>query len=124
IGFLLIIPFILAIVSLLVFFFRNSNLESINYISHRLDTFGDSGRFEIIYKSVSSIWESGDLFKILFGNGLKAFELFSYKFPDIPIETSNNLFVDVFFEGGLVALTLLIYFLITLFKHIKRIDKI
>ena len=124
VGVLLVIPFVLAVFPFLMLIFRNSNLESINYFSKRLDTFSDSGRFEIIYKSVISIWDSGDIFKILFGNGLKAFELFSYKFPEISIETSNNLFVDVFFEGGLVAVTCLIYFLIRVFNYIKRIDKI
>src|SRR5690606_16153596 len=117
------IPSLIIMTTFAFLYFDFSDIESISYLLDRVSSAGDSGRFQVIFLAVDSLLIEHNPFIFLFGHGLKSFQLLSLKYPtDIIVETSNNLYVDVLFECGVLGLLLLIFFLGALYKRIIKIS--
>lgn len=107
----------------IIFIVLNSfNIESLSYFKERINNADKSGRFYILDKAITSIYEDNNIFTLIFGNGLKSFELLQYRFSEISVSTSNNLYVDVFFEAGLLGLIILLCFYYFVFIKIIKIQ--
>lgn len=107
---------------ILIVYFQGLNIEALTYFTDRVENAGDSGRFFVIVESIRTLVNDGSMFRLLFGNGLKSFELLQTWNPDVNVVTSNNLYVDVFFESGVIGLAILLSFYVYVLKKIKRIN--
>lgn len=96
--------------------------ESFEYFLFRLRTVEDSNRYDTIYRALLLVKESS-VFNLLFGFGLKSLPLAS-NIINLGAETTNNLFVDLLFEGGIIGVVLLLTFYGCVFRVIwKNKDK-
>ena len=81
-----------------------------------------------LYMNIMPFYWSADsnIFSFLFGHGVKSYSVIGtyYNLPSgDPIhETSNNMFVDIFWEAGFVGLMLLFCFFIYLFRKVLLSD--
>jgi len=114
--------FIVSAIILIVPFFTFGDIEALTYYNDRILGVEGSGRFRIIADSLSLFFNDTNFFSLLFGNGFKTFQIMSTA-PEISYYriTSNNLFVDVVFECGIIGVILLIAFLVYLFKLASRV---
>ncbi|KUF42860.1 hypothetical protein AS361_05715 [Myroides marinus] len=112
---------VLCIPMTLVYLFLSSfhNVSAFEYLYDRITGVESSSRFETIANSLSFMFENG-VFVLFFGNGIKSFSLLHTAggvYRD-SYETSNNLFIDVFFECGLIGLSILLIFFTFVLKKI------
>lgn len=114
--------FIVPIIFLVVSFLTFGNIEALTYYNDRISGIEGSGRFRVIIDALNLFFNDTNLFRLLFGNGFKTFQIMNTA-PEISYYriTSNNLFVDVIFECGIIGVTLLIYFFTYLFKLISKV---
>lgn len=90
-----------------------SNLYIFDYIFYRFSFINESGRFFMSVMPFKWSWES-NVYSFLFGHGIKTYSIIGTQFmipsggPVHP--TSNNIFADIFWESGLVGLSILIIF--------------
>lgn len=116
---------ILTMVFLFVYLYASNN-QFIDYIISRVSNVdaGNSGRLYMLLGPLSWVQESTP-FSLLFGHGLKSYSIIGtyYSLPSgEPIHvTSNNLYVDILWESGIVGLLLLILYFIYIFKKIWAI---
>ncbi|MDM1060598.1 hypothetical protein [Myroides odoratimimus] len=115
------------IISLIVLFFVSGSfmyfkdIEAFVYFSDRIAGVSVSSRYETIYYLVEYML-STDYFTLLFGNGFKTLSVLQLSFPNAIIyETSNNLFLDVFFECGIIGVFLMIWFFTKVLKLLVQV---
>jgi len=114
--------FIIPIIFLIISFLTFGNIEAFTYYNDRISGVGDSGRFKIIVDALNLFFNDTNFFRLLFGNGFKTFQIISTSTEIAYYRiTSNNLFIDVLFECGIMGLSLLIYFFLYLFKLVIKI---
>lgn len=123
--------FFFILLSLVIVFSLSDFLTPfINIVSDRSElsfessTLLQSSRIYVIWKALSSLFSSNFL-NILFGFGPGSFEYLSSINGYLPggdrfYVTSNNLFVDVLYEGGIVSLILIISYFIILFRRSNK----
>lgn len=109
-------------IPIIFYLLNNADIEAWSYFTDRITNVSESGRFSTINHAIMSVINSENFYNLLIGNGLKSFELIQYKYYEIGVTTSNNLYVDVFFEAGLIGLSLLFSFYIYVLKRIQKIE--
>lgn len=109
-------------VAFIFIYLHASNNQFLDYFFSRISNVdaSNSGRLYMLLAPFEWIQESNP-FSILFGHGLKSYSIIGtyYSLPNgDPIHvTSNNLYIDVLWESGLIGLlTLIIYFLYIFIK--------
>ncbi|MDM1450401.1 O-antigen ligase family protein [Myroides odoratimimus] len=100
-------------------FSKFRNINAFEYLYERVIGIENSSRYTTIKNAVTFMIEN-DMFTLLLGNGIKSFSLLHTVGGDFrtSYETSNNLFIDVFFECGAIGLSILIFFFIYSLKKI------
>lgn len=87
----------------------------------------DTSRTAMIIYPLQSFFREGNFVSILFGNGPGSFKYLFESHPDCLFTTSNCLYVDILYEGGVLSIVCVgIMFLIiwSIFSKLKvRIDK-
>lgn len=102
----------------------------INVVLNRSELSFDAGvllqssRIYVIWTALISLF-SGSFFNILFGFGPGSFEYLSSTSGYLPsgdlfYVTSNNLFVDILYEGGVVSLILIVCYFVALYKMTNK----
>ena len=111
----------LLVIFALIILFYGQNFSIFEYIYTRFINVQESGRFYMVAMPFN--WSAeGGTFSFLFGNGLKTFSIIGTQFylpsgSAIHV-TSNNFYVDIFWEAGLVGLVITISFYVYLFIKI------
>lgn len=110
----------IALLILITFIIHIYNPDTFEYILLRVQNVEESGRYSSIITAINYI-EEGNIFNLFFGYGLKSFSLI-HNVTNINSQTSNNLFIDIFFECGIIGLLFLFYFYFYLFGKIYKCE--
>lgn len=105
--------FILFMVSIL------DKFKNIGYVLGRLAHINEDVRFLTIYETLNVFFNSNVLI-ILFGYGVTNFKFASMHTNYSQLETSNNVFVDMLIELGVVGLSLILVMFFKLFLLIRK----
>lgn len=118
--------FITLLVAVFVYLFFSNSLSFFEYVISRVANISldESARLYMVLMPFS--WASdSNVFTLLFGHGVKTYSIIGthYNLPSgVPIHvTSNNMFVDIFWEAGLFGLFLLLSFFSYVFVSIYRV---
>ena len=100
--------------SIFIFFVNFTNNEYTDYVLTRINTAdSDNGRVFMLLGPLEWIQES-NFFSILFGHGIKSYSIigsfYTLHSGDPVHVTSNNLYIDVFWESGILGLFFLLSF--------------
>lgn len=94
-------------------------LRNINYVLGRLYSISEDTRFLTIYEALN-VFFSSNVLVILFGYGVTNFKFASMHTNYSQFETSNNIFVDVLVELGLVGLFFIFFMFFKLYCLIRK----
>lgn len=94
-------------------------LRNINYVLERLYNISEDTRFLTIYEALN-VFFSSNVLVILFGYGVTNFKFASMHTSYSQFETSNNIFVDVLVELGLVGLFFIFFMFFKLYCLIRK----
>lgn len=109
--------FIIPIIS--VFLFLVGRVKNFGYVFDRINNLSEDGRFQSINSFLEVFFES-NFINILFGYGVANFKVVSQYTDYNFLFTSNNLFVDVFVEMGIVGLCLMLALFVLLFSKVHK----
>lgn len=116
----------IAIIALLIsFYFGVKDTQFFSYLLHRVSDVDpqESDRLFMLIMPFEWIKDSNAL-NVLFGHGIKTYSILgsAYLLPDgAPVHvTSNNVFIDVFWESGLLGLLFLVCFFAFIFLKIMK----
>lgn len=124
-GVVRVLTFIVIIVSLFGAYLSLNDTPFFSYLVHRVVDVDPqkSDRLFMLIMPFEWVKDSG-AFSLIFGHGIKAYSIVgsAYLLPDgSPVHaTSNNMFVDVFWESGLLGLIFLLTFFASVFFKIMK----
>lgn len=113
----LISSFLLVSLSFILLF--SGGFTSLNYVFERLINLSEDGRFKSFQESLNYFFESNVL-NIFFGFGPTNFQVSTFNSNYSALKTSNNLFLDILVEMGLVGLISLLVLFYKLFVNIVK----
>lgn len=107
------------IISPVLFLLLIDKIKNIGYILDRLVNLSEDGRFKSIYEVLMQFFDS-NIINLLFGYGVTNFQVASQYTEYSFLVTSNNLYVDVLVEMGVIGLILIVGLLFLLFLNIYK----
>lgn len=81
----------------------------------------DTGRTAMIVYPIKSFFREGNVISVLFGNGPGSFKYLFASHPDCIFPTSNNLYADVLYEGGLISLACIGILMLIIWRMFSRL---
>lgn len=100
---------------------------AINIISSRQEVqsgfnMQDTNRLSMIIYPINVLFRDG-LFSVFLGNGLSSFKYLFNSDEDCLYVTSNNIFADLLYEGGLLSIVCLILLFVCFWKQIRKVER-
>ncbi|WBM60749.1 O-antigen ligase family protein [Providencia sp. PROV188] len=119
------IPFLI-LISLVMVFLLSYDLNNSFFIEKLKDEISGNSSRSYIYLTILSEFFKSDTLHLLFGYGINTLQLFnelSQQKSHLDFSVSNNFYIDILWDSGIVGFILFVSYLIFIFIKLKKISK-